>query len=71
MACRFPGAPGLDAFWANLEGGVESITFYTDEELEAAGVDPAELRDPRYVRSGGGVLEDVDGVEVDAEVLAG
>ncbi|TDV49791.1 SDR family NAD(P)-dependent oxidoreductase [Actinophytocola oryzae] len=25
MACRFPGAPDLDTYWANLRDGVESI----------------------------------------------
>ena len=60
MACRFPGAPDLAAFWRNLEQGVESVTFYTDEELAAAGVDPGLIADPRYVKSGGGVLENID-----------
>ena len=26
MACRFPGAPGIDAFWAQLEGGASAVT---------------------------------------------
>ena len=26
MACRFPGATGLDAFWRLLDGGVNSVT---------------------------------------------
>ena len=26
MACRFPGATGLDAFWSLLDGGVNSVT---------------------------------------------
>jgi acyl transferase domain-containing protein len=28
LACRFPGADSAEAFWANLAGGVESITFF-------------------------------------------
>ncbi|WP_158625004.1 non-ribosomal peptide synthetase/type I polyketide synthase [Corallococcus terminator] len=28
LACRFPGATNAEAFWANLAGGVESITFF-------------------------------------------
>ncbi len=59
MACRVPGASSLDQFWSNLEGGVESIRRYSDEELLAAGVDPALLADPRYVKAGG-PLEDAD-----------
>ena len=26
MACRFPGAPDLDAYWQLLEGGVDAVT---------------------------------------------
>jgi amino acid adenylation domain-containing protein len=53
MAGRFPGAGGVEAFWSNLVGGVESISFFGDEELRAAGVPEAALADPRYVRARG------------------
>ncbi|HEY0553027.1 MAG TPA: beta-ketoacyl synthase N-terminal-like domain-containing protein, partial [Thermoanaerobaculia bacterium] len=53
MAGRFPGAGGVEAFWRNLVGGVESISFFSDEELRAAGVPEAALADPRYVRARG------------------
>jgi len=57
MAGRFPGAPGVDALWANLRAGVESIRRFTDEELIAAGV-PEWLRtDPAYVPAGGALAE--------------
>ena len=46
MACRFPGANNPLAFWHNLCHGVESITFFSDEELLAAGVEPALLQHP-------------------------
>jgi acyl transferase domain-containing protein len=59
MAGRFPGARNLDEFWQNLLGGVDSITFHSDEELRAAGVDPAAMAAPTYVKAGG-ALEDVD-----------
>ncbi|HEX6373718.1 MAG TPA: amino acid adenylation domain-containing protein [Longimicrobium sp.] len=59
MAGRFPGAPDVPAFWRNLRDGRESITLFTDEELLAAGVDPALLGDPRFVRAAG-VLEGID-----------
>ena len=36
MAGRFPGAGGIEAFWENLRNGVESISFFSDEELRAA-----------------------------------
>lgn len=52
MAGRFPGAPDLDRLWENLAAGVESISYFSDEELEAAGVDLNTVRDaPNYVRA--------------------
>lgn len=59
MACRFPGARTLDEFRRNLENGVESITFFSDEELVRAGVDRARLADPHYVKAAP-LLEDAD-----------
>lgn len=53
MACRFPGAQTVEQFWRNLQQGVESITFFSDAELEHAAVDPAEREDARYVRARG------------------
>ena len=47
-------------FWNNLKAGVESISFFSDEELAASGVDVASVKDnPNYVRAAG-VLPDVD-----------
>lgn len=57
MACRFPGANNPQAFWQNLCNGVESITFFTDAELEVC--DPALLNHPHYVKAGP-ILPDVD-----------
>jgi acyl transferase domain-containing protein len=59
MAGRFPGAADLRQHWDNLRAGVESITFFSDEELAAAGVDAGLLRNPRYVRARG-VLQDAE-----------
>ncbi|MDB4948387.1 MAG: polyketide synthase [Gemmatimonadetes bacterium] len=59
MAGRFPGADDLDAFWANLRDGVESISFFTDDEMRAAGVSEAELTHPDYVKAIGR-LRDVE-----------
>ncbi len=52
MAGRFPGAKDINAFWANLRDGVESIRTFSDEELIAAGVDRSQLDDPNYVKRG-------------------
>src|SRR5689334_14811181 len=59
LAARFPGARDAAELWRNVRDGVESIAVLSGEELAAAGVDPALLADPRYVRAKG-VLEDAD-----------
>jgi acyl transferase domain-containing protein/acyl carrier protein len=53
LSGRFPGAPTLEAFWRNLREGVEAVSFFTEDELREAGVDPAVLADPLYVRARG------------------
>ncbi|MGE0127971.1 MAG: SDR family NAD(P)-dependent oxidoreductase [Blastocatellales bacterium] len=55
LAGRFPGAKNIDEFWRNLRDGVETISFFSDEELKAAGVDPALLDDPSYVKAHGAI----------------
>ncbi|MCK2216217.1 SDR family NAD(P)-dependent oxidoreductase [Actinomadura sp. ATCC 31491] len=62
MAGRFPGAPDVETFWRNLRDGVESISFFSEDELLAAGVDPDQLRDPAYVPARP-VLDDVAGFD--------
>jgi acyl transferase domain-containing protein len=59
MAGRFPGARSVGELWANLCAGLESIRFFSDDELLAAGVPPALLAEPSYVKARG-VLDDVD-----------
>src|ERR1044072_5237191 len=59
MAGRFPGAKDIDQFWQNLRDGVESISFFSDEEVEREGVDRSLLDDPKYVKAHGR-LEDSD-----------
>ncbi len=59
LACRFPGAPDVETFWENLAGGVESISFFTEEELQAGGVEPDVYKHPGYVPAKG-VLEGAD-----------
>jgi acyl transferase domain-containing protein/acyl carrier protein len=56
---RFPGASDVERFWLNLRDGVESISFFSDEELKAAGVAPALLSNPAYVKAGA-ILEGVE-----------
>ena len=49
MAGRFPGARNLDEFWTNLQGGVESVSFFSREEMAGEGVTRVLLDDPNYV----------------------
>ncbi len=51
LACRFPGAANAGQFWQNIRQGVESVSFFTDEELMHSGVNPDALRNPSYVRA--------------------
>ncbi|MGC1377497.1 MAG: amino acid adenylation domain-containing protein, partial [Anaerolineales bacterium] len=59
LAGRFAGAPDVDAFWQNLCAGKESITFFSEEELRAAGVENDLLSNPNYVKAGS-VLENAE-----------
>ncbi|MFI7066265.1 amino acid adenylation domain-containing protein [Kribbella sp. NPDC050124] len=40
LAGRFPGAEGLEQFWDNLVGGVESIRRFSPDEVSQAGGHP-------------------------------
>jgi len=51
MNIKVPGADSLNQYWTNLRDGIESITFFSDDELRAAGVDDKTLNDPKYVKS--------------------
>lgn len=59
LAGRFPGAKGTDELWQNLCAGIESISFFSEEELKAAGVSPGVFNRPNYIRAKP-VLADMD-----------
>src|SRR5947209_5978437 len=59
MAGRFSQAPNLQRFWENLFQGTESISFFSEQELEQAGFRPELIRHPNYVKARG-VLEGAD-----------
>lgn len=59
MAGRFPGANNIKQFWENICIGKESISFFSDDELLASGINPQELRDPSYVKAKG-LMKDID-----------
>ena len=55
MSGRFPGAGSVDMLWDNLIAGVPGLRELAEDELIAAGVSPAQLADPAYVRTCGPV----------------
>ncbi|MEO0800998.1 MAG: beta-ketoacyl synthase N-terminal-like domain-containing protein [Cyanobacteria bacterium J06642_2] len=59
MTGRFPGAPTIEQFWQNLRDGVEAVKFFSDRELLDAGVDPASIANPNYVKARA-VLDDIE-----------
>lgn len=59
MAGRFPGAANIDEYWGNLKNGVESIRFFSDEELLEVGISKSLLNNNNYVKAKG-YLEDTD-----------
>ncbi|MEZ0115425.1 polyketide synthase PksN [Catenulispora sp. EB89] len=59
MACRFPGADDISAFWRLLSEGREGITRFSRTELAEAGIPARLLDDPSYVPAHG-VLPDID-----------
>ncbi|WP_341529473.1 SDR family NAD(P)-dependent oxidoreductase [Nostoc sp. UHCC 0302] len=58
MSCSFPGAKNPDAFWQNLQNGIESISHFSEPEL-AASVEPSLLNHPNYVKANA-MLSDID-----------
>ncbi len=59
MSCRFPGANNLHEFWSNLCHGVESIRFFSDQEIIDSGVDPELVKNPNYVKASP-ILDDIE-----------
>ena len=51
MAGIFPGAGDIHEFWENLKNGVESIAFFSDDELRQEGLDDETLKNPNYVKA--------------------
>ncbi|MFE3604125.1 type I polyketide synthase [Streptomyces sp. NPDC059142] len=60
MACRFPGADGLDAFWRNLTDGVDTVTRSVPRPVPGGATGPAReyvparglLKDPEWFDAG-------------------
>ena len=59
LAGRFPGAKNVKKYWENLQNGVESVSFFTAEELVEEGIDKNLIDNSNYVKAKG-VLEDIE-----------
>ncbi|MGD1700258.1 type I polyketide synthase [Dapis sp. BLCC M229] len=59
MSGRFPQAEDTNQFWQNLKDGVESISFFSEQELLESGVKAELLNDPNYVKASA-VMSDID-----------
>jgi acyl transferase domain-containing protein/acyl carrier protein len=51
LSCQVPGANNLDDFWDNLKNSIESISFFSDEELLEEGIDRDLLKNPLFVKA--------------------
>ncbi|WP_226001895.1 non-ribosomal peptide synthetase, partial [Paenibacillus sp. BJ-4] len=49
ISCHFPGAKNHFEFWDNLRAGVESVRFFSEEELNRLGLDREIVENPNYV----------------------
>lgn len=59
FGCRYPDANNPQEFWSNLVAEKKSFTEFSNEQLLAAGVQPATFNNPNYVRIRG-VVEGAD-----------
>ncbi|OKH10780.1 polyketide synthase, partial [Fischerella major NIES-592] len=59
MAGRFPGAKNINDFWHNLQNGIESISFFSEQDLVSLNIEDTVLNDPNYVKAAP-VLEDIE-----------
>ncbi|ANH80438.1 hypothetical protein A8C56_05040 [Niabella ginsenosidivorans] len=57
MECNFPGAGSVEAFWNNLKEGKETITFFKQEELDAAI--PAAIKNNTDYVAARGIINEV------------
>lgn len=53
MSGRFPGANTIEKFWQNVRDGVESVSFFSAEEMIESGADPNLVNAPNYVAASG------------------
>ena len=51
LSGRFPEAKDIESFWENIKNGVESISFFSEEELLSEGISPDLVKNPNYVKA--------------------
>jgi acyl transferase domain-containing protein/acyl carrier protein len=59
MSGRFPGAKNLEEFWHNLQNGVESISFFSNQELAELNIETSVLNNSNYIKAAP-ILEDIE-----------
>jgi len=65
MSGRFPGARDVDQFWQNLVQGVDSVSRFSDEQLEySVSTDEATAEGQKFIRARG-VIEGADLFDAD------
>ncbi|WP_020672464.1 type I polyketide synthase [Amycolatopsis nigrescens] len=64
FAGRFPGADSVEAFWDNLSAGRNTLSWFDETELAAAGVPPETIADPGYLPVRG-VLQGIEDFDAD------
>lgn len=63
MAGRFPGADSIEMLWENLCNGVESITFFKNEELDSSV--PLSMREDKNYIKAKGVIGNIQSFDAD------
>ncbi|CAM4414138.1 MAG: Linear gramicidin synthase subunit B [Legionellaceae bacterium] len=59
IGMQVPGAKHWEEFWNNLQQGIESITFYSPEELINQGIDPNLIHNSDFVPASGEIPTNV------------
>lgn len=59
MSGRFPGANNIEEFWQNIQNKVESISFFSNDDLADLNLDAEVLNDPNYVKAAP-ILPDIE-----------
>lgn len=53
MDCRMPGADNIWEFWNNIVNGKDTISFFSDQEMEESGIDRSVYSQENYVKAKG------------------